>query len=245
MLAASLCRSEVLQSLPQKPNLDVNAHSGSYRHTALTLAAATGDAQTVRQLLGHQCIDVNKRNKWCAALTEAATSDYFAIAEALLDHNADPEIQEGPHHASGTPLNRAIDNGHKAIVRLLLQRGANAKVVDTYNRTIVHSAAVNGRSDVLKILFEADCGVDINAQGTNGRTALHDAAYFDYCSTIEILFDNGARTDIHDNANRSPLGVANDQSNLDALRLLTKLRKQEELRDDGEGRQLRNPRSLP
>ncbi|MCJ1280649.1 hypothetical protein MMC21_008478 [Puttea exsequens] len=245
MLAASLRCSEILQTLLQKPEIDVNTHSGSYMHTALTLAAATGDSRIVRQLLSHSRIDVNKRNKWCTALTEAASSGYFAVVEALLDHKADPEIQEGPHRASGTPLNRAIDNGYTSIVRLLLQRGANAKVVDTYNRTIIHSAAVNGRTEILKILFEADYGIDINAQGTNGRTALHDAAYFDYCPTIEILFDNGARTDIHDHADCSPLGVARNQNNLDALRLLTKLRKQEESRDETDGHRVRNPRSLP
>ena len=245
MLAVSLRRSEILRILLQKPDIEINAHSGSYRTTALTLAAGNGDANIVRQLLGHPKIDVNKRNKWCTALTEAARADFFTIVEMLLDHNADPDIQEGHNQSRGTPLNRAIDHGYVAIVRLLLQRGANAKVLDSSNRTTVHSAAVNGRDKVLKVLFEADCGVDINAQGTNGRTALHDAAYFDYCSTIEILFANGARTDIHDNGNRSPLGVARDQSNLDALNLLTKLRKQENLRDENEGHHLKNPASLP
>ena len=245
MLAVSLRRSEILQALLQKSEIEVNTHSGSYRNTALTLAAGNGDANIVRQLLSHPKIDVNKRNKWCTALTEAARADFFTIVEILLDHNADPDIQEGPNQSSGTPLNRAIDHGYVSIVRLLLQRGANAKVLDTFNRTVIHSAAVNGRDKVLKVLFEADCGVDINAQGTNGRTALHDAAYFDYCSTIEILFANGARTDIHDHGNRSPLGVAKDQSNLDALTLLTKLRKKEQLRDENEGHDLGNPRSLP
>ena len=245
MLAVSLRRSEILQTLLHKPEIEVNTHSGSYRNTALTLAAGNGDANIVRQILTHPKIDVNKRNKWCTALTEAARADFFAIVEMLLDHNADPDIQEGHTQSSGTPLNRAIDYGHVSIVRLLLQRGANAKVLDNSNRTTIHSAAVNGRDKVLKVLFEADCGVDVNAQGTNGRTALHDAAYFNYCSTIEILFANGARTDIHDYGNRSPLGVAKDQSNLDALTLLTRLRKQEKLKDENEGHHLENPGSLP
>ena len=245
MLAASLGRSEILQTLLQKPDIEVNTHSGSYMNTALILAVGSGDANIVRQILSHPKIDVNKRNKWCTALTEAARADFFTIVEMLLDHNADPDIQEGHTQSSGTPLNRAIDYGYVSIVRLLLQRGANAKVLDIFNRTIIHSAAVNGRDKVLKVLFEADCGVDVNAQGTNGRTALHDAAYFNYCSTIEILFANGARTDIHDNGNRSPLGVAKDQSNLDALTLLTRLRKEEKLRDENEGHHLKNPGSLP
>lgn len=157
------------------------------------------------------------------------------MVEALLDHGADTELQEGADKASGTPLNRAIDYGYTAIVRLLLQRGANPKVLDAYNRTIIHSAAVNGQDEILKILLENPIGVDINAQGINGRTALHDAAYFDYCSTIKILAANGARTDIHDNAERSPLGVAKDMNNLSALSLLTELRKQESVREKPQG----------
>ncbi|KAL2044646.1 hypothetical protein ABVK25_012280 [Lepraria finkii] len=121
-------------------------------------------------------IDMNLRKSWCTPLTEAANLGFFSVVEALLDHGADTEIQKGPNQTTGTPLNRAIDNGYLSIVRLLLQRGANANVLDTYNRTIIHSAAVNGQNEILKLLLEANCGLDVNTQGNNGRTALHDAA---------------------------------------------------------------------
>ena len=97
-----------------------------------------------------------------------------------------------------------------------------------------------GQDDSLNVIFEKPTGVDINAQGDNGRTALHDAAYFNLCSTIRVLFENGARTDIHDNAGQSPLGVATSMNNLDALSLLTKLRKQEYAREESEGRRLKH-----
>ena len=241
MLAASLRRTQILPIILHKPGLDVNARSpGPSKSTALTIAASTGDPQVVRQILSHPDVDVNKRNHWCTALTEAAQSGSLSIVEALLDHGADSEIQEGPDCKSGTPLNRAIDYGYAAIVRLLLQRGANPRVLDTYDRTIIHSAGVNGQDEILRILFEKPTGVEINAQGTNGRTVLHDAAYFNRCSTIKILFEHGARTDIHDNAGRSPLGVAKDMNNLAALTLLTNLRKQESARDESEGRRLKH-----
>lgn len=236
MLAASLRRSNIAPIILHKPVLDVNFQSGSFNSTALTLAASAGDAQVVRQILSHPDVDINKRNHWSTPLTEAARLGFLAVVEALLDHGADPEIQEGADNASGTPLNRAIDYGHAAVLRLLLQRRANPKVLDIYSRTVVHSAAVNGQDEILRILFEKPTGVDINAQGTNGRTALHDAAYFEYCETIKILFENGARTDIHDGAGRSPLGVAKDMNNLDALELLTKLRKRESASDESIGR---------
>ena len=236
MLAASFGRFKIIPILLHKTNLNVNLRSGSFESSALTLAASSGDAHIVRQILAHPDIDVNKKDRWNTALTEAAKSGFRPVVEALLDHGADPEIQEGADGGSGTPLKRAIDNGHVSVVRLLLQRGADPKVLDIYKRTIIHSAAVNGQDEILRVLFEKPTGVDVNAQGTNGRTALHDAAYFNLCSTISVLFENGARTDIHDENNRSPLGVAKDNDNFDALSLLTKFRKVESHRDESFGR---------
>ena len=236
MLAVSRSNIDLLPAILNAPGLDVNFASGKWQTTALTLAADLGVLETVRAILSHPDILVNKRDSTRSALTYAAENGDLAIVEALLDHGADTELQEGADYASGTPLNRAIDEGKTDVVRLLLDRGANPRVLDIYNRTIVHSAGVNGQDEVLRVLFEKPRGVDINAQGTNGRTALHDAAYFDYQSTIQILFDNGARTDIHDNANRSPLGVAKDNNNLGALDLLTRLRRQEQNQDESTGR---------
>ncbi|KAL8939033.1 MAG: hypothetical protein Q9216_003582 [Gyalolechia sp. 2 TL-2023] len=235
MIAASLRRIQIIPVLIHKPGLDVNFQFDDSQSTALHLAAASGDSKTTRLILSHPEIDVNKKSRWSPPLTNAASGGYFLVVEALLDHGADPELQEGADEASGTALNRAIDYGHAEIVRLLLERGANPRVLDTYNRTIIHSAAVNGQTDILRILFEENVDVDINAQGTNGRTAMHDATYFNYCSTIKVLFENGARTDIHDAADRSPLGIAKDMDNLHAVELLTKLRKNEQTRDEAGG----------
>ena len=231
MLAIYYRRINIVPMILRTPGLDINLSTGQSMTTALNLAASYDHPETVRQILALPGVDVDKRDHWSTPLARAATAGFASVVEALLDHGADPNIQEGPNSASGTALNRAIDHGHLAVVRLLLQRGANVRVLDTYDRTIVHSAAVNGQTEILRILFERPTGVDINAQGTNGRTALHDAAYFNYCETVKILVENGARTDIHDGADRSPLGVAKDMNNLEALELLRKYRKQETTRD--------------
>lgn len=231
MLAVFSLESGILSMILQHPALDVDMHTGQYKSTALNLAASNGYAQAVRQIVSHPEIDVNKRDSVSPPLTKAAGAGFMSVVETLLDHGADPDLRDSPREGSGTPLNRAIDYGHISVVKILLQRGADPKILDTYRRTIIHSAAVNGQDEVLRVLLEKPRGVDINAQGTNGRTALHDAAYWNFCDTIRILFDHGARTDIHDAANRSPLGVAKDMNNLEALELLQKLRNQEKTRD--------------
>ncbi|KAI4116523.1 MAG: hypothetical protein LQ338_007701 [Usnochroma carphineum] len=231
MVAVRHQRAEIVLMILNTARLDVNRQAGESNSTALGLASCLDNAQIVRHILNHPDIDVNKRDRSCTPLTDAAREGSLPVVEALLDYGADPDIQEGPDDQKGTPLNRAIDYGHVAVVKLLLQRGANPRVYDIYNRTIIHSAAVNGQDVILRVLFDKPTGANVNAQGTNGRTALHDAAYFNYCETIKILFKNGARTDIHDHADRSPLGVAKDMNNLEALELLRKLRKQETARD--------------
>lgn len=235
MLAAGLSLREIVAILVNKPELDINLQGGESQTTALHCAVESGSARNARMILSHPEIEVNKGNRWCTPLISAATSGYTSVVEALLDHGADTDLQEGADKASGTALNRAIDYGYTSVVRVLLDRGANPRVTDIYQRTVVHSAAVNGKDEVLRVLFERSTGVDINAQGTNGRTALHDAAYFDFCSTIKILIANGARTDIRDKAERSPLGVAKDRNNLSAVELLTKFRKEESARDQSMG----------
>lgn len=244
MLAASLSRHQIVSFLIDKPGLDINFQSGESQSTALHCAAQSGNSKVTRTILSHPDIDVNRRNRWCTPLTDAATNGYSAVVEALLDHGADTELQEGVDKASGTPLNRAIDYGYRSTVRILLERGANPQVFDIYNRTIIHSAAVNGQDEILQLLFEERVDVDINAQGTNGRTALHDAAYFDYCSTIEILFAHGARTDIRDGAYRTPLGVARDMDNTEAVKLLSRLRREEMARDESVGPLKHNTTSI-
>lgn len=81
MLAASLRRSQILSILLHKPGIDVNAHSGSNKSTALTLAASSGDEQVVRQLLAHVEIDVNKRDGWSSSyvLSKLVSSLKFII----------------------------------------------------------------------------------------------------------------------------------------------------------------------
>ena len=78
----------------------------------------------------------------------------------MLDYGGDLEIRD---EKGSTPLIRAVDYGQTAIVRLLLQRGANPKALDASKRTIIQIAAETDQVGILEILFEKPTGIDINA----------------------------------------------------------------------------------
>ena len=71
-------------------------------------------------------------------------------------------------------LHFAAAKGHKEVVGVLLEKGAdfNAKNID--GATPLHLAAENGHGEVVDVLLEK--GADFNAKDNNGATPLHLAA---------------------------------------------------------------------
>ena len=57
------------------------------------------------------------------------------------------------------------------MVRLLLDRGADVKMLDRYGKTPLYKAAMFGHSKVVKLLLDGDA--NIGAGGSDRRTPLH------------------------------------------------------------------------
>jgi hypothetical protein len=56
--------------------------------------------------------------------------------------------------AMNTGYEWAVQEGHEAVVKLLLERGAELETKDIYGRTPLSRAAGNGRETVVKLLLE-------------------------------------------------------------------------------------------
>ena len=226
MLAASRGHLGTVKLLLDRPDLQVNQETSYPRGwTALTLAAVYGETQIVKVLLDRP--DIHKDHQesdGSTALILAASRGQVPVVEALLNKGASTELRDDQ---GGTAFLRAIDYNQFSVVRFLNKQKVDYTFKDYHGRTVIHGAACNNRSTILRLLLESDSGLDVNAQGNLGETALHDTARFGYIESTRVLLDFGARTDIKDNAQRTPLRIARDQGIDDMFELLKEAREQE------------------
>jgi ankyrin repeat protein len=160
---------------------------------ALTRAAASGDADTVRKLL-REGVDVNTRNQWGQTALFLACSYAYRNAElikVLLDAGADPNVRE---RWGGTVLVSAVgtasDENRPPIVRELLRSHADVNVKDSSGMTPLMRAAFVGDVETVRILLGA--GADANVSD-HGETALKLARWKGHRGVMQVLEQAGAR----------------------------------------------------
>lgn len=102
---------------------------GSYY--SLTIAAALGDMDRVKQLISTEGADPNfEESGGKRPLSAASERNHYEIVKYLLDCGANPNLTEGPNCPKGYALWSAARFGHREIAELLLENGAdpNAQV---------------------------------------------------------------------------------------------------------------------
>lgn len=126
---------------------------------ALSWAARSGQTSVLGMLVERGAgIDADPYRG--TALGWAASNGHAETATWLLDHGADVDRRGtfgGPRHGQGvTALHLAAENGREAMVRLLLERGADPSIEEeVYGATPLGWAEHNGRQDVAAVLRDA------------------------------------------------------------------------------------------
>jgi ankyrin repeat protein len=159
--------------------------------------------------------------------------DAVGLVKVLLAHGANPNARlKGPtlqkNHTPGegslsdgaTPLMRAAKGGDYAVMRALLDGGADAALTQRNGTTALMLAAGLGRgtgafqkdvgteADLLQaVKLCVERGVDVNAVSAAGQTALHFAVQSGD-SLVKYLAQKGALLDVKDKQGRTPLDVA-------------------------------------
>ena len=118
-----------------------------------------------------------------------------------------------------TPFLRAAQSGDVTLMKLLLDHGADPKIMTAHNDSAL--AVASGIGWVEGITYEwspeqsveavkmcLDLGIDPNIADDQGRTALHGAAHKGRTEVIQLLVDHGANLEAHDLGSRDTFAGA-------------------------------------
>lgn len=114
-----------------------------------------------------------------------------------------------------SPLHVAANDGHSAIVKMLLKHSAPVDALDRDNSTPLFSAALAGQAEIVELLAAA--GANVNHRADEGVTPLHVAAMNDHLETVKCLLKRGALKNCSDDTGATPLSLAPEGSEVQRL----------------------------
>ena len=117
-----------------------------------------------------------------------------------------------------TALMWAAAQGHEAVIRLLLEEGADINANKKSGGTTLMEAANKRDEIIVRLLLEK--GADVNLKDTSGRTALSIAANIGYETTVRLLLEKGADVNLKDTSGRTALSIAAKEGEEIVVRLL-------------------------
>ncbi|KAK7865300.1 hypothetical protein R5R35_012593 [Gryllus longicercus] len=192
--------------------LSKGAHSpvNKCKETPLAAAAAAGNIDAVKALLFQQGASRAKQVK--RALRVAGTPEM--VRELAKMEPSAVRMKQG----GGVGLQVAAASGRLAVMRALLDVGADPNCTDKDGMTALHHASVHGQTDCLRVLL--DKGVNLNVQDRCGRTALHHASQHGHKECLAALMARGADLGSRDNNSWTPLHVASREGKADCVEAL-------------------------
>jgi len=151
--------------------------------------------------------------------------DVVGIIKSLLAHGANPNIQlkkpiigrhqnlvgDGQLTEGATALARAAKSSDIAVMKVLLDGGADATLTLANRSTTAHLSAGGQAKEpqaLEAVTLLVDHGVDVNAFNANGQTLAHIAAQRGQNSMLQYLASKGAKLDRRDKQGRTPLDLA-------------------------------------
>jgi uncharacterized protein len=205
-------------------------------YSALHWAAGVWETE----LTGPRGIATGRDDEWRAL--DGDIEGKVDLVKALLAHGADPNaaIAKPPPRVGftlgflnlvgATPFVVAASSGDAALMRVLIEAGANTQLTTKEGTTALMAAAGVGRraaesSVVEERAIEAarealEHGGDINAANNAGDTALHGAAAMRWPALVKLLAEKGAALDARNKRGRTPLGNASGSDVEQLLRAL-------------------------
>ncbi|KAL0128961.1 hypothetical protein PUN28_003973 [Cardiocondyla obscurior] len=166
-------------------------------------------------------------------LLEAARSGNVTVVEKILGQRAKrsgplASLRRGPganvQDASGySALHHAALNGHRDVVKLLLQYEASTNVVDAKGSSPLHLAAWAGDAEIVRLILNQGPSVpNVNLATKDNETALHCAAQYGHTEVVAQLLQYGCDPSIRNSRGESALDLAAQYGRLETVELLVR-----------------------
>jgi ankyrin repeat protein len=138
--------------------------------------------------------------------------------ESVLGNNGVGHNREGRNNRD---LLWAAWNGQKAVVKVLLEKGADLEAKDDTGQTPLSVASEKGHKDVVQLLLAAG-QVDVDSKDKNGQTPLWMAARNGHEGIVQLLLERGqVNVEAEDSEySRTPLWMAAYNGHEDVVQLL-------------------------
>ena len=141
-------------------------------------------------------------------------SDLRQALAAGADVNAVDNWGDTPLHSlvTGSSSNKA------ALIRVVVEAGANVDAVNCRNRTAFFDAINREDTDCISALLQA--GANVNARDKTGDTPLHEATWNRNTIVLRLLLDHGAAVNARNRWLETPLRLAQSQKNVACAQVL-------------------------
>jgi ankyrin repeat protein len=189
---------EVVRFLIEK-GADVNQKTGSYKKTALHIAAFFGRKEIVQLLIKKGARLNMKDDNGETPLFSNIRCGSLDILEELLKAGAKVDEANASYE---TPLHH-VDSLEKAT--LLFKYGATIKK-DENGWTPLHQAVLDGKKDLVDLFLAK--GAQINEPTNSGKTPLHLASEIGKREIVEFLLEKNALVDVTDIQGQTPVQLA-------------------------------------
>ena len=151
----------------------------------------------------------------CQSIQTAARKGDLKEVRRQLAWGVSPNTRTLRYRVS--PLHEAAGNGHRNIVELLLEQGADVNICDEGSGTPLHWAARNGHTRVMEILLAHAADTQKVA---GGGTPMHWAARAGHTQAIRTLMEHSVSVDQEGRGGVTALWEAVRYGHLEAVSFL-------------------------
>ena len=195
-------------------------HNGGLYGNPLNAAAAHGNLEAVQLLLERQADIDAVGGMLGTALASSSYQGQTSVVSLLLREKADLEKSGGwfnhtPIIAASRVASRKVS---EEVTRLLVKAGADLNSTDDGEKTALHHASADGKTNVARYLIRHDAS--LNLQDRDGMTPLADAIVNGQHKAAKCLVQAGADPNIRNEQGYTAVHHAASNGQLDLLRAM-------------------------